>query len=136
MATTLAWDDEAASIIRCDFRGKFTVDDYAVMEGDFPMMVRGASHRVDMIAILHSGASLPRNILKELHILLRVLPPHFGMAVGVGSGFLLTNPVSVGTASLFLNIFDREMNDKLRVARSVEGARHLIGKNRMKNQQP
>jgi hypothetical protein len=128
MSANLQWDDDAHSIILCTFEGEFDFETYGVLEGQLPMMVREAEHRVDVIGYLSVGASLPslKGILPELRILTNVMPPNFGIFVGVGNGFLLTNPLSLWGASLLLRWYHAEFSRKVQVAGSIEAARQQI----------
>ena len=103
MSAHLDWHDDAQSIIVCRLRGDFDVATYGVMEGQLPMLAREVDHRVDVIFYLESGANLPplRGFLQEIGILGNVMPPNFGVFIGVGEGWLLSNPVSVAIGSVF-----------------------------------
>ena len=126
MAAQLEWHDEDQSIICCTFTGEFGIDNYAVMEGQLPMMVREGAARVDVILHLARGASLPplRGILQEVRIIGNVMPENFGVFVGVGAGLLLSNPVSVWIGSRFVARYFK--NDRVFVASSLPDAEKLI----------
>jgi hypothetical protein len=128
MSARLQWDDDAHSIILCTFEAEFDFETYGVLEGQLPMMVHEVEHRVDVIGYLSAGASLPsvKGILPELRILTNVMPPNFGIFVGVGNGFLLTNPLSLWGASLFLRFYNAELERKVQVAGSIDSARRRI----------
>lgn len=128
MTVTLTWDNPEETIILCEFTGVFGIENYAALEGDLPMMVAEASHRVDVIACLMPGASLPvlRSILPEFGILTNIMPPNFGMIVGVGHGFLLTNFASIGAANVLINLYYQKAQHKIFVTASRDAARHLI----------
>lgn len=126
MPAELQWSDSAQRIIICTFTGEFGIENYGVMEGQLPMMVREVSGRVDVILHLSAGAKLPpwRGLLQEIGIITRVMPPNFGVFVGVGDGLLLRNPLSVAVGSLFVKRYYG--NGKVKVAPSVERAIALI----------
>ncbi|GAB4309310.1 MAG: hypothetical protein Kow00117_02660 [Phototrophicales bacterium] len=126
MAATLTWYTD--DIILCALEGEFDVETYGVMEGQLPMMVRESEQQVSVILYLSPGAGLPnlRGILQEIGILCNVMPPNFQIFVGVGHGFLLTNPLSVFIASMFLNRYYKRNRGRVRVAGSIEKAVQLI----------
>lgn len=120
----LNWQDAEQSVILGTLRGKFGIDHYAVLEGQLPMMVREVNHRVDVILQLTRGATFPRTILREIRILVNVMPPNFGIFVGVGSNFLLTNPLTVAGAGLLLHGLN--LSKQVCVAGSVQRAHDCI----------
>ncbi|PJF22802.1 MAG: hypothetical protein CUN56_04135 [Phototrophicales bacterium] len=126
MSATLTWYTD--DIILCTLEGEFDVETYAVMEGKLPMMVREVDHPVSVILYLAAGAELPnlRGILQEIGILCNVMPPNFRLFVGVGHGFLLTNPLSLMIASIILNRYYKRNRGRVRVAGSIQKAVRLI----------
>ncbi len=95
-----------------------------MLEGQMPMMVREKRHRVDVILYLEAGAKLPplRGLFQELRIITNVMPPNFGVFVGVGGSLLLTNPVSVGIARLLLPAVFKSQAERFLVTTSLERA--------------
>jgi hypothetical protein len=132
MTVTLTWEDPAQTIIRCAFSGAFDVENYAALEGDLPLMIASVSHRVDVIVCLLPGASLPslRGLLPEIGILINIMPPNFGLLVGVGHGLLLTNPLSINIANWLIVLYYPQARDRLFVAGSYDAARRLIVRQR------
>lgn len=129
-AVALNWHDAEQTVLLCELHGQFGVESYAVMEGQLPMQVREQPHRVDCIVKLMPGATLPEGLLREIGILTRVMPRNFGMFVGVGNTFLLTNPLSVAVGQLFVSACFRQLGDRVRVADSVAAAVKLIATDR------
>lgn len=125
MPAGLIWEDETHTILCCTFEGEFGPENYGVMEGQLPMMIREVKHPVGVIFYLRRGASFPnpKAILPEMRILLNVMPPNLMGIVGVGSGFLLTNPITVRLADLVVRW---RFNGKIRVARSKNQAYKLL----------
>lgn len=124
MPATLDWRDDAQTILICRIEGDFGIDTYAVMEGQLPLMVREVEHRVDVIFHLSDGASLPPigGLIREIDILLNVMPPNLGYFIGVGNGWFLTNPLVVALASGLKGVVFKANAPKIRVASSVENA--------------
>jgi len=128
MTAKLTWHDDQQSIIRCTLTDDFGIENYAVMEGQLPMMVREVEHRVDVIFYLTDGAGLPplQGFFQELGIILNVMPPNFGMFVGVADGFLLNNPLSLTVARQFIKVYYKHQSKQITVASSLENAVSLI----------
>jgi hypothetical protein len=124
MPATLDWHDDVQTLLICRLEGEFGIDTYAVMEGQLPMMVREVDHRVDVIFHLSDGASLPPigGLIREIDILLNIMPPNLGFFIAVGNGWLLTNPLAVAMASRLKGIVFKANASKIRVASSVENA--------------
>jgi len=119
MPAELSWYDDSESILVCRFTGEFGIENYAVMEGQLPMMVRDGVGRVDVILHLGGGAGLPplRGIFQEIGIIINVMPDNFGVFVGVGDGFLLGNPLSVWMGHQVVKRY--YSNGKVHVAASI-----------------
>jgi hypothetical protein len=127
MTATLHWFEN--SILVCEFTGPFGVENYAVMEGQLPMTVREKTERVDVIFHLKRGAGLPnlKGIMPEIRILTNVMPPNFGVFVGVGEHFLLGNAVAVLLAGQMVKrVLKGTLKDKVFVASSLPQAQKLI----------
>lgn len=127
MSATLTWEDDGQTILCCTFEGEFGPENYAVMEGQLPMVIREANHPVWVILFLSRGASFPnlKSILPEIQILFHIMPSNLQGMVGVGGGFLLSNPLGVLVASLFVR---RRLNGKLHIARSKAHAIQIARK--------
>lgn len=128
MPAQLEWLDQNETILLCRLLDDFGIETYAVLEGQLPMMVREKDHRVDVIFYLTGGASLPpiRGLLREISILLNVMPPNLGLFIGVGSSWFLSNPLSVVVARLLLPMAFRTQSERVRVAGSLDAAKSLI----------
>ena len=128
MPANLEWYDQEESILLCKLVGEFGIETYGVMEGQMPMMVREKDYRVDVILHLSARAKLPplRGLFQELSIISNVMPPNFGIFVGVGGSLFLTNPLSVGVARWLIPFVLKSSTDRFYVAASLPGAAGLI----------
>jgi len=129
MPVELIWYDQAETILLCKLVGEFGIEGYGMLEGQMPMMVREKEHRVDAIFHLTADAKLPpwRGLFQELSIISNVMPPNFGVFVGVGSSLFLTNAVSVAIARLLLPMAFRAQAERFQVATSLPAAVSKIG---------
>lgn len=125
MSAKLTWENDSQTMLCCTFEGEFGPENYGVMEGQLPMMIREVEHPVYLIFHLSHKASKPnlKGIMPETFIMLNIMPPNLQRIVGVGSGFLQTNPLSVGLADIFAR---RRFHGKVRIARSKNHARRLM----------
>lgn len=124
MASQTEWVDDTKTVILLRIIEDFGIEDYGVMEGQIPMMVREVDHNVDVILVLTPGAKLPpvRGLLREIEILLNVMPPNFGKFIGVGEGWLLSNSVAVAFGRVFINYYFGDRSSHIRIAPTVAAA--------------
>lgn len=124
MPATLSWHDDKQTILVCTFTDGFGIDNYAVLEGQLPMLVREKPHQVDVIFYLAKGSQLPNlsGILQEIGIICRVMPENFNYLILVGNGLLLTNPISIAIATWFKNRYYQNLNHKIHIASSLDSA--------------
>jgi hypothetical protein len=67
MPITVRWDDEARTIVRWVFEGKWTWDEYNQAMIESNQQVRGVEHPVDAIMDLTASNVLPTNVLSNTH---------------------------------------------------------------------
>lgn len=135
MPIDFTWHDTDKTILLCALTGAFTVESYGQLQGKLPMSVRERAVRVDAILYLKRGAKLPdrRSLLRELAILTQVMPPNFGLFVGVGDGWLLNNPLSVVIAEQFLHrYYPAHLRGRIRAAGSLPDAAQIIATSRQR----
>ncbi|NDJ62570.1 MAG: hypothetical protein GYB67_15690 [Chloroflexi bacterium] len=136
MAAHIGWVDDAQSILLCRIDNLRGPDAYVVLAGQIPLVMRRAGHRVDLILVLGPGAPLPRGALQEAAILLRILPPNFGICVAVGGHWLLTNRLSLWLAPRLLRRWRPLLAQRVRFAASPTQARDLILAERSRHPHP
>ena len=121
MSARLVWHEDASQILVCYLEGDFDIETYAVLEGQLPMMVREAPHDVDVVFYLTNGASLPPiiGLIKELEILINVMPPNCRQFIGIAEHKLLANPIAVQIANM-LKRFIFSQPQKIRFASSID----------------
>ena len=62
MPITIKWDNEDKTIIRVDFVGEWTVDDYNVVNREEEAMLDSVDHKVDIIGVLEN-ITMPKDAL-------------------------------------------------------------------------
>ena len=126
MAIELRWDDQAKTIIREDYRGQWTWDNFFAMSAQANDMMKSVPHTVDIIANMKdgmmpmSGASM--SFTKKV---LEALPPNWGIMIIVTNAFIRV------LASVFVQ-FDKRLGAKVLTADSLEHAYLLLEEVRSK----
>src|SRR5215216_144560 len=82
---TVSWDNEAKNIIRYDFQGRWTWEDFYAASAQAFAMTRSVIHRVDAISHFHHGAVLPPNALYHFRHAMINAPKNRGVNVIVGA---------------------------------------------------
>lgn len=120
MPITIAWDNEEKSVIRYDFNGAWTWNQYLQVMEELMIMMKSVEHRVDAIANMKSGIMpMSGSALSIARTALYKLPSNRGVVV------VVTNPF-VGVMLKTFKQFDREIGAILRAASSIEEANELI----------
>ncbi len=129
MPTKCYWDDpDTQTIIRIDYEGNWTWEEYFKAADEGRQMALTVNHRVDYITDLSRGQQ-PRSgsALSNGKTVLSRLAPNSGIVVNVVGGF----------EAVLLNIFkkfDRDLGKVMYGAKSIDEARQIIAKEREKAQ--
>ncbi len=130
MPIPIRWEDPEQTIVRYDFEGHWTWDEYFAAMNQIYQMFGSVEHRVDAIANMKPGIMpIGGSAMSAARSALRKLPPNRGVIV------IIINPFISAMLSAFKQ-FDREFGTFLRSANSVEEARLLIQREREKAAQP
>jgi hypothetical protein len=127
MPTKCYWDDpETMTIIRIDYEGDWTWEEYFKAADEGRRMAGTVSHRVDYITDLSRGRQ-PRSgsALSNGKTVLSRLAPNSGIVVNVVGAF----------EAVLLNVFkrfDKDLGNIMYGAKSVEEARKIIAQVREK----
>ncbi len=126
MGVNAIWDNAEKTILRQDFDGKWTWDEYFAASKRTQEMMGSVQHIVDVIANMKPG-TIPMNgsALVYARDAMRVLPNRGKVAVVV-------NPFVAAMLKIFKN-FDRELGRDTYPVESVEAARKLLAENRAKS---
>jgi hypothetical protein len=130
MPARCTWLDDAHTIIRIDYEGNWTWDEYFKAADEARAMALSVPHRVDYITDLSRGKTPSSGSpLSNGKTVLRKLAPNSGLVVNVTSAF----------TAVLLNIFkqfDREMGERMMGAKSVDEAVAIIAQDRARQRTP
>jgi hypothetical protein len=118
------WDNAEKTILRSDFEGKWTWDEYFVTMKQVVEMMKAVDHRVDAIANMKPGIMpISGSAMSNARTALSWLPANCGVIA------IVTNPFVAALLSTFKQ-FDRRLGSLLISAKSVEEARERIARER------
>ncbi len=127
MPIHIHWDDDDKTILRHDFEGQWTWDEYFDLMRSRNAYMSSVDHRVDVIANMKPGIMPTTGFaLSSAKTSLRSIPPNHGIFV------IVINTV-VGTMLDVFKQFDRETAMILYAAKSLEEAREIIQQERKKD---
>lgn len=120
------WNNDEKTVLRYDFEGRWTWDEYFGVMAQITNMMKSVDHRVDAIANMKPGI-MPTSgsAMSSARSALRKLPPNCGVVV------VVTNSFISAMLALFKQ-FDRDLGKLLRGATSVEEAHRIIEQEREK----
>jgi hypothetical protein len=126
MPIEIQWDDEAKTIIRENYLGQWTWDNFFTMSIQAAEMMQTVDHRVDILANMKDGI-MPTSgaSMSNSRKVLLALPSNWGVIVVVTNSF-----VSV-LASIFKQ-FDVQLGTKMHTTDSLEKAYQIITTERTK----
>ncbi len=126
MPIEIQWDDEAKTIIRENYLGQWTWDNFFTMSNQAAEMMQTVDHRVDILANMKDGI-MPMSgaSMSNSRKVLLALPSNWGVIVVVTNSF-----VSV-LASIFKQ-FDVQLGTKMHTTDSLEKAYQIITTERAK----
>ena len=126
MPIHIKWDNDEKTILRYDFEGRWTWDEYFSVMKQLTAMMASVEYRVDAIANMKPGI-MPTSgsAMSSARTALRKLPPNCGVVV------VVTNSFISAMLSVFKQ-FDREIGKMLRGTTSLEEAYQVIQQERDK----
>lgn len=120
MSIEVYWEDEEQTIVRYDFKGHWTWDEfYPVLEKALEME-RAKPYRVDVILDMRKNEVVPANVLTHLKSIADHQPDNIGISVFVSENRFLLSLFSVGTR------FYSRIGHYFRVVSSIEEAHQMI----------
>jgi hypothetical protein len=120
MNITVSWDNDDKTIIRYDFQGQWTWDEFHKTSKEAFAMTRSVEHRVDSISNFHKGAALPPNALFQFRQAMTNAPKNRGMTVIVGGNTFIKTMVRV-----FSNL-NKQLGERLKIADTLDEARAML----------
>lgn len=121
------WYDAAQSILKVDYEGRWTWDEFFIAADKGRELAKGVSHRVDYILDMQKG-TVPNggSTLTNSRTVMARRAPNSGIFV------ILTNPFVKIMLNVFKN-FDREHGSIMFAAGTVDEALTIIAKHRQKD---
>lgn len=121
------WYDEAQTILKVDYDGRWTWDEFFAAADKGRELAKSVSHRVDYILDMQKG-SVPNggSTLTNSRTVMARRAPNSGIFV------ILTNPFVKIMLNVFKN-FDREHGSIMYAAATLDEALATIAKNRQKD---
>jgi hypothetical protein len=117
MSVNVSWDNDDKTIIRYDFDGQWTWNDFNAATVDAFAMTRSVDHRVDSISYFNKGAALPPNALFQFRRAMANAPKNRGKTVIVGGSAFIKTMVAV------FSHLNRELGERLALADTLDEAR-------------
>jgi hypothetical protein len=89
MPVHITWDEGLSDVIRYDFEGRWTWNEFEQAYSEAVRLFGTVDHPVDVIVNLLPSTALPRGILDVVKRVADNAPPHHGMTVYVGQRDIL-----------------------------------------------
>ncbi len=127
--TAILWHDPEQTIIRTEYSGAWTWDDFHVAVETAVDMMKSVPDRVDLIVAPQPNSVMPHTTADpHLKRAIQMLPPNFGIQV-----IVTRNAWSRAMASIFTKLFSNgAYKGRLYFAASVEEAEKLIQRDRIR----
>jgi hypothetical protein len=124
MAITVEWDDADKTILRNDYTGAWTWDEYIEAGRQNNELVASVPHRVDIIANMREG-TMPRggSAIAISTRVIRSAPPNRGIIV------VVINPLLKALVSVFKKL-DNDIGSITFAAESLDEARRVVARER------
>ena len=90
MAVSVQWFDEEKTLLKYEFIGIWTWEEFYPVLDEAHAMANSVAHRVDAICDFRSTTSLPENALANLKKITEKAPPNSGLSVFVTTSRFLT----------------------------------------------
>jgi hypothetical protein len=128
MGIQIVWDDEAKTIIRHIYEGRWTVSDYYALIEENYRQIDSVKHRVDIINDLREMVSVPPNLVQAIRHAAR--RAHINEGINV----LVASPLYV---QVLVDAINKAVGEhtEVRHAPTLEKAYEIIAKHRAENPQ-
>src|SRR5258708_3010123 len=126
MPVQVSWDDDAQTIIRWDYAGKWAWTEVSSAFERVNQMMHSVQHPVSIIHDLTQSAGLPGGALRNGERFTTGLAENWEISVVVGSGTF---------AESMLNIFRKvyaKLGDRYKTAPTLDEARAVIARHKIK----
>jgi hypothetical protein len=120
MGIQVCWDNPEQTILRYDFEGQWTWEEFRAAATEAFAMTVSVPHVVDTITYFHKGTLLPANALNQFRQAMLGAPPNRGINAIVGGTTLVRT-----TVYLFMKIYGI-LAQRLLLCGSLEQARSIL----------
>jgi len=126
MNIKVSWDNDDKTVIRYDFEGTWTWEDFKIAATEAFAMTRSVEHPVDTISNFLPGVLLPPNAIFQFRRIMEDAPPNRGVNVIVGSSAFIRTMV------MMFSGINRNLSKRLIVVDRLDQARAAIAARRKK----
>lgn len=96
MSVQVFWDNPEKTVVRYDFEGRWTWDEFYPAYKQAIEMELSVAHRVDVIVNLEQARLFPDNMLSHLKVISDKQPPNIGVSVLVTRNGFVHSMYNVG----------------------------------------
>jgi hypothetical protein len=125
MAIITQWDNDEKTIVRHDFQGRWTWEEFFAADRRASELVDSVTHRVDIISNMREGIMPREAALANARSVIHRLKSNIGVIV------VVVNPLLAVTTTVFKKV-DKDFDRVVRAANSLQDARQLIRQERAK----
>lgn len=127
MGIVLAWEDQEQSVIRVDYSGRWTWEDFFEGITHTVEMMDSVSGRVDIIENMKPGVlPVSGSAINAARNGMRSFSDNLGLVV------VVVNPYVRAIGTIFVNL-NSEYRERIRMVDTIEQARAMISEQRAKN---
>ena len=124
MNIKVSWDNEEKTVIRYDFEGPWTWDEFRIAAEEVFAMTRSVEHQVDTISNFFPGVMLPPNAMFQFRRIMEDAPKNRGINVIVSSSaFIRTMVMMFGSVN-------RQLAKRLIIVDRLDQARAALAERR------
>lgn len=129
MGIRVCWEDEAHTIVRYDFEGKWTWEELYPVYNQAIAMETSVPYRVDVILDMRRSQGVPGNALSHLKNISDKQPANIGLSIFVTENKFMLALYNVGCK------FYYKIPRYFQVVPSIEAAQEMIAKARLQREQ-
>jgi hypothetical protein len=130
MPVRMYWEDETKTIMRYDFHGAWTWDEFYNALNVMMLEWDGVKHRTDIIADFLQTVSVPEGWTEQMQTLADKQGPTSGLSI-----IVTNNPLGLMLYQVIARAHDR-VAKYFRIVPTLEQARQIIAQDRRKQQTP
>jgi len=120
MGVSICWDDEEQTIVRYDFEGRWTWEEFYPAYEQAIAMEKSVPHRIDVILDMLNSYNIPLNAITHVRSISKKQPENLGLSVFVTTSAVVLSLYRVGMQ------FDAGLSRYFAAASTLEEAYQLI----------